>query len=149
MIAGNGEDGILIPRLLTGYLEEMLKSHICIPYDFIDGHIRILLLEYIFISIRHTERMMARQREESCHEGLLHLSHLLTHILHKWLVADAPPAIKIVITSCTRICHKVLTTIILLELGGSCKGHKAHRTTLSTMEEGCLVTLPIQAISQS
>ena len=58
VVAGDGEDSILIPRLLLGTFEEVLQRHIRIAYYGIDLHLRIFVLEYILIGIGHTERVV-------------------------------------------------------------------------------------------
>ena len=149
VVAGDGKDGVLVPRLFLSTLEEMLQGHVGIAYYRIDFHLRVFVLENIFISVRYSERMVTGQCEQRRHKGLLHVGYLLTHILHERLVANTPPTIIFRVTLGTWVSDKVFTTIVLLELRSTGEGHKAHRTALSTMEESRLVTFAIQTVCQS
>ena len=93
--------------------------------------------------------MVAGQCEQCRHKGFLHVRYLLTHILHEGLVANAPPAVILLVALCPWVGIEILTTIVRLELRSTGKGHEAHRAALSAMEESRLVAFAIQTVCQT
>ena len=57
MICGNGEDGVLEPRLLAGAFEETAQGIVCVLDHIVDG--QLPSLEDILIRIGHAEGVMA------------------------------------------------------------------------------------------
>ena len=147
MVGGNRKDGVLEPRLFFGPLEELAEGVVGIADDLMDG--QLLFLIYLFIRIGHTEGVVAGECEDSGHEGLFHLREFQVHILKEGLVADTPPTVEGLVAYRPLVGHEVLTTIVLLELGGTGEGHKSHRASLGTMEEGRGIAFPIQAIGDA
>ena len=147
MVAGQHEDGILEPRLATGFLEEATDGHIGIANALMDG--QALFWIDLLIFLRNDVGMMRRGCKDCGHEGLLHLRHLGSIVLQEGLVPNSPHAIKVGIATKTCVFVVVLTTIILLEASATSKGLKAHRASLGTMEEGSLIALANQQRSDA
>ena len=116
MVAGEHEDGVLIPRLTAGRLEEMLQGHVGIAYDFVDG--QLLFGEAVAPGLGHLEGMMAGEREERRHEGLLHLRHFLAEVLQERLVADAPVAVEVGLGCSRHVALEIFTSVVLTEFRG-------------------------------
>ena len=141
MVAGQHKDSVLEPGLTTGCLKELTQCHIRIADALV--HDDTFLWIDVFVFLRYLIGMMTRCRKDSRHKGLFHLRHLGAVILQERLIPDGPHAVKILVAIKTRVFIKVLTSIVFLEACAACEGHKAHRTTLGTMEEGRLITFCI------
>ena len=144
MIAGEHEDGVLKPGLPTGCLEEFPDGHIGIADTFLNGQMFLRVLRLILF--RHDEGMVARSGEDSRHEGLLQLSHLLGIVLQEGFVPDSPSAVEIVGSLGSLILR---TSEIMLEPCLIRKSLKAHRTVLRPVEESRLIALGSQDTCQS
>ena len=142
MVAGQDEDGVLIPRLTTGIFKESSDGHISIADAFMDDD--ALFGIDILVFLRNMVGMMRGCREDGRHKGFFHLRHLGAVILQEGFIPDGPHTIEVLVAPKAVVCTIVLATIIFLESSAAGKGHKTHRTALGPMEEGCLVTLANQ-----
>ena len=97
MVAGQDKDGIAEPRLTADCLEEFADGHIGIADALV--HDDTLFGELLLILLWNTVGMMARCREDCCHERLLHLRHLGGIVLQERLVPDGPCAVVVVIVT--------------------------------------------------
>ena len=116
MVAGEHEDGVVEPRLTTGFFEEPSNSHIGIADALVDDDalfgITLLVLLWDGVGV------MTAGCEDGCHEGLFHLRHFCGVVLQEGFVPDGPHAVEIGIATKARIAIVVLTTIIVLESCG-------------------------------
>ena len=139
VVAGEHEDGVVEPRLLSGIPEEPADGHIRIADALVD--LDALLGETVFVLLGHHIRMVAAGREDGSHERLVHLRHFRGVVLQERFIPDGPCAIEIIFATEPLVVIEVLTPIILLETCGARKGLESHGASLGTVEESRLITL--------
>ena len=91
--------------------------------------------KFAFVFLRKVVRMMRRNRKKSGVKGFFHFIHPMSKILHKWLVPDAPNAIKIGFVTV------FIATEIFLKTCNPGECVKSHRSVGRPVKKGRLITL--------
>ena len=79
MVAGQHKDGVLKPRFTTDALEELADGHVSIADTLL--YFKFPFWKLLFVLLWDNERMVTGCSKDCRHEGLLHLTHLLSIIL--------------------------------------------------------------------
>ena len=147
VVAGQHKDGVAIPRLAAGLLEEAAQSHVGIADALVDG--QRPLGKAAFVLLGDDKRVVRRGGEHSSHERLAHRAHLCAVVLQERLVPDGPGAVKVFVAAEARVLVELGAAIVVLEARAAGKGLEAHTAVLRPVEEGRLVALLAQQVGDA
>ena len=134
VVGCDDEDGVVVPRLLAGGVEEALEGVVGVADAFMDGEVTFGEAAAVFV--RNVKRVVGGGCEESGDEGFREVVQGEGEELEEGLVPDGPGAVEVVVAVEAAVGSVFVAAEVMLESCGACESLESHGPILGTVVEG-------------